>query len=312
MNTKTEIDTETGPNTNKTFSGFIAIVGRPNVGKSTLLNTFLGSHLSITSPKPQTTRQQIQGIITKDNTQLIFVDTPGLHLESKKKLNQYMNAAASKALIDVDVVLFLVEVLKFTNEDEAVLKKLEGIKAPVFLIINKIDGVKDKEKILPYILSLQAKFNFDQIIPISAEKGQQCDVLKTQIIKHLPEGPFYYPEESKTNRSPGFHVSEMIREQVMLQLGDELPYATTVSVDVWNDEGKIVKIGATIWVERESQKAIMIGENGDRIKRIGTIARRSIESFVGKQVFLELWVKVKENWSDDSKSLEHLGYFNFD
>jgi GTP-binding protein Era len=297
---------------NKTFSGFIAIVGRPNVGKSTLLNSFLGSHLSITSPKPQTTRQQIQGIITHDNTQLIFVDTPGLHRDSKKKLNQYMNQAASKALIDVDVVLFLVEVLKFTDEDESVLNKLKSVNAPVILVINKVDTVKDKEKILPYILKLQALFNFAQVIPISAEKGLQCDVLKNQIIQYIPEGPFYYPVESKTNRSPGFHVSEMIREQVMLQLGDELPYATTVSVDTWEDQPKIVKIGATIWAERDSQKAIIIGDNGDRIKRIGTIARRSIESFVGKQVFLELWVKVKENWSDDNKSLEHLGYFNFD
>lgn len=299
-------------NTEKTYSGFIAIVGRPNVGKSTLLNAFLGSHLSITSPKPQTTRQQIQGIITVDNKQLIFVDTPGLHRESKKKLNQYMNQAASKALIDVDVVLFLVEVLKFTDEDEAVLKKLKSIDAPVFLVINKIDTVKDKEKILPYILNLQSKFDFAQVIPISAEKGSQCDILQKEIVTLLPEGPFYYPQESKTNRSPGFHVSEMIREQVMLQLGDEIPYATTVSVDTWDDQEKIIKIGATIWVERASQKAIAIGDNGERIKRIGTIARRSIESFVGKQVFLELWVKVKENWSDDSNSLEHLGYHDFD
>ena len=299
-------------NIEKTFSGFIAIVGRPNVGKSTLLNTFLGSHLSITSPKPQTTRQQIQGIITLDKTQLIFVDTPGLHRESKKKLNQYMNQAASKALIDVDVVLFLVEVLKFTDEDEAVLKKLQTMQAPVFLVINKIDEVKDKEKILPYILKLQAKFNFAQVIPISAQKGMQCDLLKEQIIKYISEGPFYYPETSKTNRSPGFHVSEMIREQVMLQLGDELPYATTVSVDTWNDEENIIKIAATIWVERESQKGITIGENGERIKKIGTIARRSIEAYVEKKIFLELRVKVKENWSDDSKSLEHLGYHTFD
>lgn len=296
----------------QTYSGFIAIVGRPNVGKSTLLNTLLGSHLSITTPKPQTTRQQIQGIVTIDNKQLIFVDTPGLHLESKKKLNKYMNQAASQALIDVDVVLFLVEVLKFTHEDEAVLKKLESVSAPVYLVINKIDTVKDKEKILPYILNLQSKFNFNQVIPISAEKGLQCDVLKTQLITHLPEGPFYYPETSKTNRSPGFHVSEMIREQVMLQLGDELPYATTVSIDSWKEEEKIIKIDATIWVERESQKAIVIGDNGERIKKIGSIARRSIESFVNKKIFLALWVKVKENWSDDSKSLEHLGYYDFD
>lgn len=302
----------TEENTKKTYSGFIAIVGRPNVGKSTLLNAFLGTHLSITSPKPQTTRQQIQGIITRDNKQLIFVDTPGLHRDSKKKLNQYMNQAASKALIDVDVVLFLVEVLKFTDEDEAVLKKLKSIDAPVFLVINKIDTVKNKEKILPYILNLQSKFDFAQVIPISADKGLQCDILQKEIINHIPEGPFYYPQESKTNRSPGFHVSEMIREQVMLQLGDELPYATTVSVDTWDDQEKIIKIGATIWVERASQKAITIGDNGERIKRIGSIARRSIESFVGKQVFLELWVKVKENWSDDSKSLEHLGYHDFD
>ena len=165
---------------------------------------------------------------------------------------------------------------------------------------------------MPYILNLQSKFDFTQVIPISAEKGLQCDVLQKEIVNHIPEGPFYYPQESKTNRSPGFHVSEMIREQVMLQLGDEIPYATTVSIDTWDDQEKIIKIGATIWVERASQKAIAIGENGDRIKRIGTIARRSIESFVGKQVFLELWVKVKENWSDDSNSLEHLGYHDFD
>ncbi len=299
-------------NTDNTFSGFIAIVGRPNVGKSTLLNLFLGSHLSITSPKPQTTRQQIQGIITQDKTQLIFVDTPGLHRDSKKKLNQYMNQAASKALIDVDVVLFLVEVLKFTDEDEAVLKKLKSVDAPVFLVINKIDTVKDKEKILPYILKMQALFNFTEIMPISAEKGLQCEALKNQIIKHIPPGPFYYPKEAKTNRSPGFHVSEMIREQVMLQLGDELPYATTVSVDTWEDKEKIINIGATIWVERDSQKAIAIGEGGERIKRIGTIARRSIEAFVEKPIFLQLWVKTKENWSDDNKSLEHLGYYHFD
>ena len=206
----------------------------------------------------------------------------------------------------------MVEVLKFTDEDEAVLKKLKSVDAPVFLVINKIDTVKDKEKILPYILKMQALFNFTEIMPISAEKGLQCEALKNQIIKHIPPGPFYYPKEAKTNRSPGFHVSEMIREQVMLQLGDELPYATTVSVDTWEDKEKIINIGATIWVERDSQKAIAIGEGGERIKRIGTIARRSIEAFVEKPIFLQLWVKTKENWSDDNKSLEHLGYYHFD
>lgn len=289
-------------------SGFVAIVGCPNVGKSTLLNQLIGQKVSIMSPKPQTTRHRILGIKTRPDAQIIYVDTPGVHKKAKRALNRYLNKAAFAAMNDVDVIIWMVDPKGLHEDDELVYEQLKALKKPVILAINKIDKVKDKRQLLPLIDQLKDQYDFAAIVPISALKGQQLDTLEEEIIRYLPEGPTFYPEDQVTDKSERFRTAEIIREKLIYLLGDEIPYQLTVTVDHWEEEDDLVKIYATIWVERESQKPIVVGKGGGMLKKVGTMARKELEAMFGKRVFLGLWVKVKEKWSDQEKLLRQLGY----
>ncbi len=288
--------------------GFVALVGRPNVGKSTLLNHLLGQKISITSRKPQTTRHQILGIKTTDSAQVVYVDTPGIHLHGKRAMNRYMNRAAGSALEGVHVALFLVEPLRWTEEDDLVLNRLQQSKVPVILVVNKVDTVEDKEALLPYLQEVAAKYEFKHVIPVSALKGTSLDVLENNILEFLEISEPYYPQDQVTDRSLRFMAAEIVREKLMRRLGQELPYDLTVEIERFKEQKGIVHIHALIWVERKNQKAIIIGKGGERIKAIGEEARLDIEKLVEKKVYLELWVKIKEGWSDDERALQSLGY----
>jgi len=288
--------------------GYVAIIGRPNMGKSTLLNHILGVKLSITSRKPQTTRHQIMGVKTVENGQFIFVDTPGIHSGGNKAINRYMNRAASSVIHDVDVVLFIVQSLKWTDEDELVLNKLKGIEAPVVLLVNKVDQVADKDKLLPYIQKISEKYDFKNVLPISAMKGDNLPQLENYLLELLPQGPAMFEEDQLTDRSTRFLVAEIIREKLVRELGNELPYQTTVEIERYKDEEKITRIHALILVETKGQKVIVIGDKGAKLKSIGSNARKDIEALIDRKVFLQLWVKVKSGWSDSETSLKNLGY----
>ncbi|MBR0574135.1 GTPase Era [Pasteurella atlantica] len=293
----------------KTYCGFIAIVGRPNVGKSTLLNKILGQKVSITSRKAQTTRHRILGIHTEEQYQAVYVDTPGLHIEEKRAINRLMNKAASSAISDVDLVIFVVEGTKWNDDDEMVLNKLRATKAPVVLAINKVDNIKDKEILLPHITELSQKFDFKDILPISAERGKNVNALKSIVRKSLREGIHHFPEEYVTDRSQRFMASEIIREKLMRFLGEELPYSVTVEIEKFNiNERGIYEINGLILVERDGQKKMVIGNGGSRIKTVGTEARHDMERLFDAKVYLELWVKVKAGWADDERALRSLGY----
>jgi len=289
-------------------SGYVAIVGRPNVGKSTLLNHLLGEKVSITSPKPQTTRWQILGIKTLAHTQIIYIDTPGIHHEEKRAMNRYMNRIASAVMHDTDVVVFIVDATKWTEEDDFVLEKLQHSELPIILAINKIDLLKDKSMLLPLIEKLKDKLNFANIIPISAARGENVDLLENEIIKFIPAGAQLYPEDQLTDKSVRFQVAEIIREKIIKETEEELPYTTTVEIEQFKQGDKLTEISAIIWVERQGQKVIIIGKGGARLKKIGTQARREIEKIVDNKVYLRLWIKVKEHWTDDDKALRSLGY----
>jgi len=288
--------------------GYISIVGRPNVGKSTLLNRILGQKISITSRKPQTTRHNILGIKTDDDSQMIYVDTPGMHLNVKNAMNQYMNRSANQTLHDVDVIFFLVEGTKWTKEDESVLQKLRNSTIPVILVINKTDVVGDKATLLPHMQELDSKMNFAHVIAISAQTGKEVDALENIAKTYLQESDQFYPDDQITDRSSRFLASEIIREKLMRKLGQELPYAITVEIEQFKEEGGLYDIAASIWVERKGQKAIIIGKKGANLKIIGTQAREDMETLFEHKVFLQLWVKVKEGWSDDIRALRSLGY----
>lgn len=288
--------------------GYVALIGRPNVGKSTLLNCFLGKKLSITSKKPQTTRHRIMGIKTWDDIQLVFLDTPGLHLGEKSALNRYMNRAALKTLSEVDVVLFLVSGTTWTDEDRWVLKKIKEAQLDTILVINKIDLVKQREELLPFIEARQAEYAYKAIVPISALKGDQLETLQSCIIDNLQEDMHYYQPEQFTDRSDRFVASEIVREKLMRFLGQELPYNLTVSIEAFEESKKIIKISAIIWVEKDGQKAIVIGKDGAMLKKISTQARMDMEAYFDNKVYLQTWVKVKSNWSDDERALNQLGY----
>lgn len=293
----------------QTSCGLIAIVGRPNVGKSTLLNSLLGQKISITSRKPQTTRHRILGILTEGNTQAVLVDTPGLHNEEKRAINRLMNRAASSSIAEVETILFLVEGTHWTPDDELVLSKVKKSGAPCILVVNKIDNVQDKEELLPHLQMLGEKHNFSDIVPISASKGKKVDVIRDMCLKSLPEGDFWFPEDHITDRSSRFMASEIIREKLMRFTGDELPYSTTVEIEQFKmDEKGILHINALILVERNSQKRMVIGNKGERLKTIGQEARRDMEEMFEQKVFLESWVKVKSGWADDERALRSLGY----
>jgi GTP-binding protein Era len=288
--------------------GYIAIVGRPNVGKSTLLNHILGQKLSITSRKPQTTRHKLLGIKTTEDTQFIYVDTPGLHQGQKKAINRYMNRAVTTAIQDVDVVLFMIEKLQWLPEDEVVAQRLADVKCPVILVINKVDTIDDKEMLLPHIQKLLEQVNVEEIIPVSALNNQNLDRLEEIVRVRLPEDDFFYAEDQITDKSSRFLAAEIIREKITRQLGDELPYQMTVEIEEFTQEGKILHINALILVEREGQKRILIGDKGDRLKKIGQQAREDMQTLFDSKVMLKTWVKVKSGWSDDERALRSLGY----
>ncbi|RRN01052.1 GTPase Era [Bibersteinia trehalosi] len=297
--------------TTKTYCGFIAIVGRPNVGKSTLLNKILGQKISITSRKAQTTRHRILGIKTEGAYQEIYVDTPGLHIEEKRAINRLMNRAASSAIGDVDMVIFVVEGTKWTDDDEMVLNKLRSTKAPVVLAINKVDNIKEKEELLPHITELSQRFPFKDIVPISAQKGNNVQILEKLVRENLREGIHHYPEEYVTDRSQRFMASEIIREKLMRFMGDELPYSVTVEIEQFKvNERGTYEINGLILVERDGQKKMVIGNKGQKIKVIGTEARADMERLFDNKVHLELWVKVKAGWADDERALRSLGYID--
>lgn len=288
--------------------GFIAIVGRPNVGKSTLMNRILGQKISITSRKPQTTRHQILGIKTDENVQAIYVDTPGLHLHAKKAINRYMNRAASTVLNDVDVVVFVVDAARWTEEDDNVLVQLQREKTPVILVINKIDKLNNKDLLLPLIDTWGRRMEFAAVIPISAKSGDNLDKLEQTVSAYLPESGPLFPEEQVTDRSERFLAAELIREKLMRRLSKELPYAVTVQIEKFSMENEVLHIDATIWVARKSQKGIVIGKSGEVLKEVGQKARIDMEKQFECKVFLNLWVKVMEDWSDKEQQLRQLGY----
>ena len=292
-------------------SGYVAIIGRPNVGKSTLLNYILGFHLSITSKKPQTTRHRLLGIKTTVAAQSVYIDTPGLHQKHKGAIHTYMNKEAMSTLEDVDVIVFVVDGIKLTTEDEYVIKLLEKCEQPIILAVNKVDKINNKEVLLPFIKDLSKRLTFTEIVPVSASKGSNVAELEQHIESHLNLSPAYFPEEQVTDKSDRFLASELIREKLMRLLGQELPYAVAVEVEAFEEETSITKISAIIWVERSNQKSIIIGNKGHQLKEIGKQARISMERLYDKKVFLKLWVKVKEGWSDDQKALKSLGYFDF-
>ena len=288
--------------------GYVAIVGRPNVGKSTLLNHLLGQKISITSRKPQTTRHQVLGIKTEDNHQIIFVDTPGLHKDAGKAINRYMNRAASAAIRDVDLVIFVVDRTAWTEEDSIVLEQIEQSGLPTMLVVNKIDLLADKTELLPHLQSLAAKAEFSAILPVSALRQHNVDALEAQILTLLPESGHFFPEDQITDRSQRFLAAEIVREKIMRQLGDELPYSIAVEIEEFAQEGEVLHISAVIFVERTGQKRILIGDKGSRLRSIGSDARRDMEGLFDSKVMLRLWVKVKSGWSDDERALRSLGY----
>jgi len=301
-------------------TGYVAIVGRPNVGKSTLMNHLLGQKLSITSRKPQTTRHRIHGILSNDEMQAVFVDTPGIHRNEVRAINERMNKAAVSALVDVDLVLFVVDSDQWRDDDLLTLQKLGDTNLTVVLVINKADTLKDKGSVLPLIETFSDSFDFADIVPVSALKNQNLDRLQEVIASHLPIADPIYDTEQITDRSERFLASEIIREKIMRSAGDEVPYDLTVQIDGFKDEAAHIDpktgrprkactfIDATIYVERSGQKAIVIGDKGQRIKQVGMDARKDMEQLFDKKIMLTLWVKVKRGWSDDERALTSLGY----
>ena len=295
---------------NSSHCGYIGIVGRPNVGKSTLLNSLLEKKLVITSKKAQTTRHNILGIKTKSDCQYIYIDTPGYRQVTHKALHRYLNRTASQTIFEADVIVWVVDATRWTKDDDAVLELLKRAECPVILALNKIDLVKPKEALLPLIEKRQQQYAFEAIVPLAALKENGIEHLEEVLKKQLPQMPFIYDEDQLTNRDQNFVIAEIVREKLMRFLGQEVPYSVAVEIEQLKDEEKICHIHALLWVEREGQKAIVIGEKGEGLKRIGKEARLSIEEFLGKKVMLKLWVKVKEDWADSDKYLKQFGYDN--
>jgi GTP-binding protein Era len=288
--------------------GYVAIVGRPNVGKSTLLNHLMGFKLSITSRKPQTTRHNVLGILSEEECQMIFVDTPGIHSQQDKALNRYMNRAAGSAIKDVDVIVFVVDRDKWNEGDEMVAQRVFQQPIPVIIAVNKTDRVEEKTSLIPRMQALAERFPQAEIIPIAALQGHNLKHLKERIRNKMPVADFFYPEDQVTDRSQRFIAAELVREKITRQLGAELPYEITVEIEEWRREERILHISALILVEREGQKKIIIGEGGQRLKKIGQQARQDMEALFDTKIMLNLWVKVKAGWSDDERALKSLGY----
>ena len=295
-------------NENNFRCGYVAIVGRPNVGKSTLMNHLIGQKISITSNKPQTTRHRIMGIKTAADYQAVYVDTPGLHLDAKKAVNRYMNRTVGSTLADVDVVIFVVEAGRWTAEDSNVLERVRGSSAPVILVVNKVDKVADKTTLRPLLEKLAQRMPFAAVVPVSALTRDNLAQLETVVAGQLPLSEPFFPEEQITDRSERFLAAEIVREKLMRTLGQELPYALTVEIELFKTEENMLHIAAVIWVERDSQKRIVIGKGGAALKKVGQQARLDMERLFDNKVFLQLWVKVKEGWSDDERALLSLGY----
>lgn len=288
--------------------GLVALVGRPNVGKSTILNRLIGQKISITSRRPQTTRHRILGIKTDGDTQIIFVDTPGLHTQQPRAMNRYLNRAASDSLRDVDVVIFVVEGTRWHKDDDWVLGKLQRLNVPVILAINKIDRVENRQALLPQLEMLAKKMEFSDLVPVCARVGENLDRLEQAVVRCLPVSPPFYPEDQVTDRSERFLAAELVREKLFRRLGEELPYGLTVEIEQFSEKRGVLHIHALIWVEKSSQKPIVIGHKGERLKQIGRDARIDMEKIFGHKVFLQLWVKIKEGWADDDRALRSLGY----
>ncbi len=291
-----------------TRSGFVAVVGRPNVGKSTLINHIIGQKLAITSRKPQTTRHRMLGIKTEGDDQMIFVDTPGIHAGGKKAINRYMNREATNALQDVDVVVFVVDRHRFTEEDQMVFDRIKEVNVPVILAVNKVDRIQDKPALIEHMAEMSGRHSFAQIVPISAINSTNVAELEEEIKKLLPESEHHYGEDEITDKSYKFLCAEIVREKIMRQLGEELPYQMTVAIEEFAMEPDLATVSALILVERDSQKAIVIGQRGSRLKKIGQEARIDMERLFDSKVMLNLWVKVKSGWSDDDRALRSLGY----
>ena len=299
--------THTTPTATPFHTGFVAIIGRPNVGKSTLMNQLIGAKVSITSKKAQTTRHRINGVLTQDNTQYIFVDTPGFQTKHGGALNRVLNRNVSQALGEVDVVVWVIEAMKFTPQDEAVLNILPE-STPVILAINKVDQLEKKNDLLPFVQKISERFNFKHIIPVSAKNGVQMQVLLNEIKPLLPENPAFFEQDDITDRPSKFLATEIIREKIFRLSGDEVPYGCTVVIELFTEEKNMYRIAAAILVERDAHKAMIIGKDGERMKRIASESRQDMEKLFGCKVFLEVFVKVRSGWADNEASLRNLGY----
>lgn len=289
-------------------AGFVAIIGRPNVGKSTFLNKILGQKISITSDRPQTTRHLIHGIKTESNYQIVFVDTPGLHLHGKRAMNRYLNRAARGSLEGVDVILWLTDSLRWTDEDDNIVEMLRNVNVPIIMAINKVDALADKQRLLPMLQERSKHLRFAHCVPISAQTGEGLVLIESLLAQAIPFGPPNYPEDQVTDKTERFLAAEVIREKLMRRLNEELPYSLTVEIEQFKEEPKLLRISALIWVERDSQKAIVIGKSGEGLKAVGRQARLELEKMFEQKIFLQLWVKVKEGWSEDERTLRSLGY----
>ncbi len=289
-------------------SGFVSIVGRPNVGKSTLMNHIIKQKISITSNKPQTTRHAITGIYTDDSTQIVFLDTPGIHTNLQSALNRQLNRTAMSSLTMANAVIFMVEAMRFNDDDNKVLQKLKDLEIPIILLINKVDNIENKEALLPFLQEMMAKHDFTEIVPISANQDRSCDLVVSILEKYLPEQEFMYGEDEITTVTSSFLASEVLREKLTRRLNQELPYAITVEVESFKIEGNLYRIHAVIWVEKESQKGIVIGKQGRALRDASTQAREALEKLFDAKVFLKAHVKVREGWSNDADALHSLGY----
>ena len=289
-------------------AGTVAVLGRPNVGKSTLVNALVGAKVSIVSPRPQTTRHRLLGIATFPAGQLLLVDTPGIHREQKRAMNRMMNRAARGAVEGVDAAALVIEAGRWTEEDGLAHAALRDAGVPVVLVLNKVDKLADKTALLPFIAEITRGREFAAVHPVSAMKSKGLDALVRDLVALMPESPPVYGEDEITDRSQRFLAGELVREQLMLRLGEELPYSTTVEIEKFEEDGELLRIAAVVWVEREGQKPIVIGKGGERMKAISTGARAGMESLFGRKVFLETWCKVREGWSDDEAALRRFGY----
>ena len=289
-------------------AGHVAIVGRPNVGKSTLVNALVGRKVTIVAPKPQTTRHRVLGVVNRTNAQLVLVDTPGLHESARRVMNQYMNRVAISSSQDSDVLLFVIEAMHFTAEDQWVWDRVRGLKQPLFVVVNKVDQVYPREQMLPFLDDIAERIPASGIVPISAQQNDNLERLIEVVGERLPVSPPLFAPEVVTDRDEPFHAAEVVREKLTLKLRDELPYGINVQIERYADEGGRIMIHAVIWVERAGQKAIVIGQRGERLKEIGRLARIELNDLWQRSVHLELWVKIKENWADSEMALRQFGY----